>query len=327
MKRILLFAGTLAASVPLAFAAAAFAADQLTTVGVRSVISPTIKDAPYSGEEISTHDNTLADGTKIHNEQHTKVYRDSAGRVRRESGDTINIYDPVAGMSYTLNSKTMTGRQTQLNAYKLVSKDGPNLAYVVSDHADTVHLGLGGGAGSSAGAGVDHETGAVTIEVRGTETSTTTGSTAEAKKRAEKAMLDAQQSLDKVKAEAEARMDLLKMAGGAAGAVGPMFVTTETQSTAKREDLGQQVFEGVTAEGLRRTQTFEAGSIGNDRPINVVTERWTSKDLQTLMMSIHNDPRSGEEKFQLINVVRGEPDPSLFVLPAGYKILNEGPHK
>src|SRR3954469_15860896 len=47
----------------------------------------TVTGAPYSGQEISESNQTLADGTRIHNETRTTVYRDSEGRVRRESGD------------------------------------------------------------------------------------------------------------------------------------------------------------------------------------------------------------------------------------------------
>ena len=71
--------------------------------------------------------------------------------------------------------------------------------------------------------------------------------------------------------------------------------------------------EGTSAEGTRETNTIEAGVIGNDRPLTIVSERWYSQELQTEMMTRHSDPRTGEQTTHLTNVRLGEPDPpSLF---------------
>jgi hypothetical protein len=91
------------------------------------------------------------------------------------------------------------------------------------------------------------------------------------------------------------------------------------------EDLGSQTMEGVLVNGVRTTRTIPAGQIGNDRPISIVTEVWTSPELKTIVYSKRSDPRMGEQIFQLKNVVRGEPDPVLFTVPADFKIV-EGPH-
>src|SRR6266496_3061334 len=90
------------------------------------------------------------------------------------------------------------------------------------------------------------------------------------------------------------------------------------------EDLGSQTMEGVLVNGVRTTRTIPAGQIGNDRPISIVTEVWTSPELKTIVYSKRTDPRMGEQIFQLKNVVRGEPDASLFIVPADFKIV-EGP--
>jgi hypothetical protein len=90
------------------------------------------------------------------------------------------------------------------------------------------------------------------------------------------------------------------------------------------EDLGSQTMEGVVANGVRTTHTIPAGEIGNDRPITIVTEVWTSPDLKTVVYSKRSDPRMGEQTFRLTNIVRTEPNPSLFTVPADFKIL-EGP--
>ena len=79
--------------------------------------------------------------------------------------------------------------------------------------------------------------------------------------------------------------------------------------------------EGVQAEGTRTTMTIPAGQMGNDAPIQVVSERWYSADLQTVVMSRHSDPRVGETVYRLTNVSRAEPAPSLFQAPADYKVV------
>ena len=88
----------------------------------------------------------------------------------------------------------------------------------------------------------------------------------------------------------------------------------------KTEDLGSKTMEGVTVTGTRTTRTIPAGQIGNDRPLSIVTEVWTSPELKTIIYSKRSDPRMGDQTFQLTNIVRAEPDPSLFTVPSDFKI-------
>ena len=78
--------------------------------------------------------------------------------------------------------------------------------------------------------------------------------------------------------------------------------------------------EGLMVNGVRTTRTIPEGQIGNDKPISIVTEVWTSPDLKTIVYSKRSDPRMGEQTFKLTNVVRAEPDASLFTVPADFKI-------
>jgi hypothetical protein len=102
-------------------------------------------------------------------------------------------------------------------------------------------------------------------------------------------------------------------------------LTTDEPSEANTEPLGSQTMEGVVVNGVRTTRTIPAGQIGNDRPISIVTEVWTSTDLKTIVFSKRNDPRMGEQTFRLTNIVRAKPDPSLFTVPADFKIIDGGP--
>jgi hypothetical protein len=86
------------------------------------------------------------------------------------------------------------------------------------------------------------------------------------------------------------------------------------------ESLPAQSVNGVTANGSRTTLTIPVGQIGNDRPIQVVSETWYSSDLQMMVKSSNSDPRFGDASFELTNISRGEPDPSLFQIPADYTV-------
>ena len=91
----------------------------------------------------------------------------------------------------------------------------------------------------------------------------------------------------------------------------------------KTEDLGTQVMEGLAVQGKRETRTIPAGQIGNELPLQIVTESWYSPELQTLVMSKTSDPRTGESTYKLTNVSRAEPDPALFQVPADYTITED----
>lgn len=92
------------------------------------------------------------------------------------------------------------------------------------------------------------------------------------------------------------------------------------------ESLGTRQIEGVSAEGTRSTTTIPAGQVGNLNPINVVTERWFSKQLQMAVLITRRDPRSGETVYRLTSIVRAEPPPDLFTVPSDYRIVDVGKH-
>ena len=84
------------------------------------------------------------------------------------------------------------------------------------------------------------------------------------------------------------------------------------------EDLGQQMLNGVQAKGSRVTETIPANTFGNNRDIKIVNERWYSDDLQILVKSINNDPRFGVNTYELTDIDRSTPDPSLFLPPSDF---------
>jgi hypothetical protein len=97
-----------------------------------------------------------------------------------------------------------------------------------------------------------------------------------------------------------------------------------SQFDVKTESLGSQTIEGVVAEGTRSTITIPAGRFGNQEPVQIVSERWDSAELQTTVMSKHTDPRMGEHIYRLTNINRQEPASSLFEVPSNYTVQEGG---
>jgi hypothetical protein len=91
------------------------------------------------------------------------------------------------------------------------------------------------------------------------------------------------------------------------------------------ESLGSKTIEGVEATGTRTTITIPAGEMGNERAIEIVSERWESPELKVVVMSRHSDPRFGETTYRLNGIVRGEPDRSLFEVPSDYTVKEGRP--
>ena len=91
------------------------------------------------------------------------------------------------------------------------------------------------------------------------------------------------------------------------------------------ESLGKRVIEGIEAEGTRTTITLPPGQIGNELPIQTVSERWFSPELQVVVMSKNSDPRMGDTIYRLTGINRSEQPRSLFEVPADYKIEEGGP--
>ena len=86
-------------------------------------------------------------------------------------------------------------------------------------------------------------------------------------------------------------------------------------------DVSHAEIEGVRAEGKRTIWTLEAGKIGNEKPIVMTREVWSSPELLVTLRSRDSDPLMGDDSFRLQNVSRGEPDASLFRVPADYTKL------
>jgi len=91
-----------------------------------------------------------------------------------------------------------------------------------------------------------------------------------------------------------------------------------------QDALGVDVIEGLACDHMMLYETIPAGSIGNERPISITSETWASPALHLLVVRKKKDPRFGETVYKITQVVRGDPDSSLFQVPKDFKLLGNG---
>lgn len=89
-------------------------------LGPKFAFGKVVKGAPYSATAITEHIQTLSDGNQIIRKNESTLYRDNEGRTRMEqtletigkwtaegeAQQSIFIYDPVAGFSYSFDPRT-----------------------------------------------------------------------------------------------------------------------------------------------------------------------------------------------------------------------------
>ena len=292
---------------------------QMKTVG--AVKGMTVLGAPYSGEEVNEATQTLADGTRIHRETRTTVYRDSQGRTRRETPENITITDPTASVTYFLDPKTMTGQKLTMvgGSYTFmrsgsfsgtVSAPGPSSFTMTSSVDGPANITLNVN-------GVPLDEKAVTEAMAKAKASGSTQTITYERREVTTAVGSGGGSGIGVGGGSG-----IGVGGGGGIGVGGAAggVVRIALKKPAGESLGKQMMDGVNAEGTRYVSTIEVGAIGNDRPIQISSESWYSADLQMVIMSKHSDPRTGDESFRVTNISRGEPAAYLFQLPVGYQI-------
>jgi hypothetical protein len=87
----------------------------------------------------------------------------------------------------------------------------------------------------------------------------------------------------------------------------------------KQEDLGVHEIDGVSAHGVRVSQSIPAESSGTGKEILTTDEYWYSEDLRINLILRHSDPRTGSVTMSVTKIQRTDPDPSRFQIPEGYK--------
>lgn len=253
----------------------------------------TVTGAPYAAESVSTSTQTLADGNRIVHTQTTSIARDSQGRVRREMAVTA------------------------VGSWMPAPEEAPNWVTIedpVSGHISTLD--------TRRKTAMRHPIGAGTMFIS---------------------------RMQDVKEMAGPTFEMAMPAGRVVGEAGagasvdkgnPFAATTPAVTVAmpamiairpgkdqeRIEGLGTQTIEGVEAVGTRKTITIPAGEVGNEQPIQIVSERWYSSELQTTILAKLDDPRMGVVVTRLTNISRAEQPATLFEIPADYKVTSSIMH-
>jgi len=275
-----------------------------------------VKGAPYSAQALTETTQTLSDGNRIINKSTATIYRDSEGRTRREQTlrvmgpfatggeppQTIFINDPVAGVNYALDTRTKTAHKMppMRFEFKLRSPEGGG-------------GGIGGGVGIATGGGQG-------VRAGGPPPPGMSGPMV-FERTAPPQGIGVGGPPPGLPGEGSVRVFERSVAPPPAGESGMVFQWQGArEDNARNESLGKQAIEGVEAEGTRKTIEIPAGEIGNERPIEIVFERWYSPELQVVVMTKHSDPRFGETTYRLTNINRSEPARELFEVPADYTV-------
>ena len=262
--------------------------------GEGGIEGPVVKGKPYSARSITESTQMLTDGNRITQRNEAVIHRDGEGRTRREQTLTgigpwqagepvtmINIHDPVADKSYSLDPTARTARENRKFEIAIADAQG-ELAKASTEARAVYRAGVAIPAPVPAplpGAG-----GGVTV---------------------------VHQDGEHVQVVTQRGFAVAPFPEGTTGMYEPA------------EELGEQVLEGLLVQGKRWKDTIPAGTIGNERPIDVVTDRWYSNDIDAMVLERHSDPRFGETTYRLVNVVLGEPSPDLFQVPQGYEIVTD----
>jgi hypothetical protein len=261
------------------FSAGIEAGARVKTIGIEGVGGNVVAGRPLSATEERRTLQVLGDGTRIDNKETDLFYRDDQGRTRIEHQD-----GPI------MIQNPVEGFMATLDPK---SKSAHRMTFQV--HGNTV-TAIGPGVGMGVGANAPRP--AVPVD---------------------KPNAEAKMQLMKQTAEFNARTTIPAQPGMAQTNVFMYQRTSGPEPAGNEENLGIQSINGVTAQGTRTTMTIPAGQIGNDKPIQIVSERWYSTDLQMLVKSTNSDPRFGETTYNLTNISQAAPDPSLFQIPADYR--------
>lgn len=273
----------------------------------------TLKGAPFSAEAVSESVQVLADGNRIVRRSTTKMHRDSEGRYRSEGspaaggvagfyiGGSTTISDPVSGFRYVLFDHDKSARKSPI----AVALGAPGSNYTFVTKAAQAEVAAAGAAKQAAPI--------ATVNGVIVQSSDPARHAAGIAKMETEAALKSKLTTTVVTTSSPGEHPMIVHSGG----------TLTTATSTESESLGTRDFHGVSAEGTRSVTKIAAGAIGNEREIEVVYEKWYSKDLQMIVYSKHSDPRYGDQTYSLTSLSRAEPDSSLFAIPADYKIKTE----
>lgn len=296
-----------------------------------------VKGAPYCADAIHETVQPLLDaegasGNRIVRQNRTRLCRDGEGRTRQEvergGRKLVVLRDPVAREAWVLDTERKTARRMGLagaggaswssnlldsSAWHDYAERMREWARSVAERARSARPGSG--AASAPPAPPKPVAPAAAPPAPG---------------EAELVVLARQAREVAEEAHRQAEVQVLRLNNlplGAAPLPPPAPTPPAVSWTARHfaprgegvlSSLGSKEIDGLRVNGERTTWTIEAGKVGNEKPIQIVREVWTSPDLMLTVATRDFDPRRGETNYRLAGIRRGEPDAALMKVPADY---------
>ena len=288
-----------------------------------------VKGAPYCADAVHESIQPLADGNRIVKRQSTRLCRDGEGRTRREvqrgnGSKLIYLNDPVAKEAWVLDPERKTVQPLRSMQFGLLGHDGAEwrawgreFSQRMREHfKDMPEPPKPPAAPAAPVAPVapkapGESEPAVVIE---TDVIVKQGD-GEPKRNQERRVYKLSELKNLPAMPAMPPMPPLPVLEPGMGFQLRHF---SPRGEAVQTALPAKDIEGVKANGERSTWTIEAGKIGNEKPIVITREVWTSPELMLTLHSRDFDPRSGETVYRLERLKRGEPDAALMKPPADY---------
>jgi len=261
---------------------------------------------PISAEFVTEHHQSFTDGNSISHSTTSVIFRDAAGRIRRESqlsvpglpasvaaASFITIVDHGLGFGWVLDPQEMVAHRYNLN--------GAGPSYMA-------HL-------SAQGRG----SGLLPPDSR-PASDTAASANAQDSLRWRVHTFPARHFTPPADSAAvPAAMSSADFPAPSLRIDQPFLAAPNPVRT---ENLGEEMILGFRTHGTRVITTLPQGEIGNDRPIDIVSEQWFSPDLDLVMRSAHHDPWGGDFTTTVTKISRSDQPGWLFQVPSQYKIID-----
>jgi hypothetical protein len=284
-------------------------------------------------EFVTEHHQSFTDGNRISHSTTSSIYRDTQGRIRRESqlsvpglpagvgtSTFITIVDHQLGYGYVLDPQEMVAHRYELNAagpsyVARLSAQGNGNALLSTDPKQPAESAANS-ASPTASSGTSHWRLHAFSSHHSHQSPDSPGGVS---------------PMNASSGPNHLNSGFLPEDSGSASAptmrIDQPFLAAP--NPVRTENLGEQTILGFRARGTRVITTLPAGQIGNDRPIDIVSEQWFSPELELVMRSMHRDPWAGEFITSVTRISRGDQPAPLFEVPERYKIIDaasEGEH-
>ena len=283
---------------------------------------------PISAKFVTEHHQSFTDGNSISSTTTSVIFRDAAGRIRRESqlsvpglpasaaaATFITIVDHSLGCGWVLDPQERVAHRYDLNG------SGPS--YVARLSAQ--------GRGRGLLSPDSHPAGDAAAPANAPDIPRWRLHTLPARRLGPPDSAGEPGAMSSAAAPGQPGSSLQTEETGFASApnmrIDQPFLAAP--NPVRTENLGEEMILGFRTHGTRVITTLPPGEIGNDRPIDIVSEQWFSPDLDLVMRSLHRDPWGGEFTTTVTKISRTDQPAWLFQVPSQYKVIdstNEAEH-